>query len=631
MSVGIPAVPPGLDPALTQFLQGLRNAVAGLAGVTSDPNAAAVTQATLNALQLTSTSAAGLPVLGPAVGVPQYNSGEYPDPMTGLTVSPAVGGAFISWTMPTYTQAGTHDHTEVWAATGASPTFASATILGTSIGSAFIDSGQYGQNRSYWIFSVGKNGNRQINPTGGTNGVQVSTNKVGDSTLDRLTANKIQIVDADVISMNVSKLLAGSLAVSQYISSTTYVPGSSGWTINANGTAEFAAASIRGTLSAGSVGAWTITVGQYIQSSNYVAGTSGWKIDGSGAAQFPSAYILGTLTASQISVSSLSSLSANAGTISAGTINGVTINGAAFNVSTTGYLAGGQSAYATGSGFWIGYAAGLYKFSIGTSGAMLTWDGSNLAINGSAVTGGTVQTAASGQRVALNESSSATARFYNSSNVLTGELSGTATAQGPRLLVAGDTQWTLGGGYGFEVYGNSGMAKLEALGAVPVGIASNGVVVASFASGGSTFYYPATINHATGLLLQNGSGTTIGDVYYNAGALKLEGVGATPVSLVSNGNIGLTVATTGAVTTAALTSGAHTCTTLSASGAATLSSTLAVTGNTSITGRFGCNGATPQPAYNLAAGGNYPASSTAQAIALVNEIGSVLQSMGICS
>jgi lysophospholipase L1-like esterase len=63
-----------------------------------------------------------------------------------------------------------------------------------------------------------------------------------------------------------------------------------------------------------------------------------------------------------------------AGTVAAGGVD----------VGTTGNVRGGQSAWDTGAGFWLGYAGGAYKFSIGDSstGNTLTWDGTVLRQRG---------------------------------------------------------------------------------------------------------------------------------------------------------------------------------------------------------------------------------------------------------
>ena len=52
-------------------------------------------------------------------------------------------------------------------------------------------------------------------------------------------------------------------------------------------------------------------------------------------------------------------------------------------VSTNGYIASGQTAYDTGTGFWMEYNGGTPRFSLGAAaGNKMTWDGSTLTIAG---------------------------------------------------------------------------------------------------------------------------------------------------------------------------------------------------------------------------------------------------------
>jgi hypothetical protein len=76
----------------------------------------------------------------------------------------------------------------------------------------------------------------------------------------------------------------------------------------------------------------------------------------------------GTITADKISVSSLSAITANIGTITAGTLT----------LNTTGFVRGGQTDYDTGTGFFLGYSGGSYKLSLGNTTNYLRWDGSTL-------------------------------------------------------------------------------------------------------------------------------------------------------------------------------------------------------------------------------------------------------------
>ena len=84
----------------------------------------------------------------------------------------------------------------------------------------------------------------------------------------------------------------------------------------------------------------------------------------------------GAVEAGNINVGTLSAIAADMGTLTAGTIT----------LNASGHIKSGQTAYDTGTGFFLGYSAGA-KFSIGNSaGNKLTWDGSNLSVNGT-VTG----------------------------------------------------------------------------------------------------------------------------------------------------------------------------------------------------------------------------------------------------
>lgn len=80
------------------------------------------------------------------------------------------------------------------------------------------------------------------------------------------------------------------------------------------------------------------------------------------------------VTATKISVSSLSAIAADMGTLTTGIIN---------LSSGTAYIKSGQSAYDSGTGFWLEYNSGTPRFSIGNStGSKMTWDGSALDVVG---------------------------------------------------------------------------------------------------------------------------------------------------------------------------------------------------------------------------------------------------------
>lgn len=116
--------------------------------------------------------------------------------------------------------------------------------------------------------------------------------------------------------------------------------------------------------------------------------------------------ITGTIDASKLNVANLSAISANMGNLTSGTIT----------LDNAGHIKGGQTDYNTGSGFFMGYQSGTYKFSIGTPTNGMTWNGAALTIKGDLVAGSinlggnftadnngaiTIKSAASGQRVEI--------------------------------------------------------------------------------------------------------------------------------------------------------------------------------------------------------------------------------------
>ena len=94
-----------------------------------------------------------------------------------------------------------------------------------------------------------------------------------------------------------------------------------------------------------------------IQSADYSSGSSGWKIDKNGSAELNNATFRGALDAAT------------------GNFGDVTI-------ASGGSLSSGQTAFDTGTGFFLGKVSGTPKFSIGTSDKSLTWDGSKLQLKG---------------------------------------------------------------------------------------------------------------------------------------------------------------------------------------------------------------------------------------------------------
>jgi len=115
----------------------------------------------------------------------------------------------------------------------------------------------------------------------------------------------------------------------------------------------------------------------------------------------------GSITASQITAATLSALSVNTGAL--------TVSGA-LTLNSSAHIKGGQTGYNTGTGFFLGYDSTTYKFSIGSSSASLTWNGSALEVVGGTITGGTIRTSSGTTRVELAASDNSL-KVYSSGNV----------------------------------------------------------------------------------------------------------------------------------------------------------------------------------------------------------------------
>lgn len=147
----------------------------------------------------------------------------------------------------------------------------------------------------------------------------------------------------------------------------------------------------------------------------------------------------GAITAAKVSVTSMSAISADLGTVTAGSITlpanatshikagktsyahtaagyylgydssahkfkignstksfswdgtDVILDNAGIDTGTSGYIKGGKTSYAdTAAGYFLGYDSSAYKLKIGNSTKYITWDGSNLVVTGGAITTGSL-------------------------------------------------------------------------------------------------------------------------------------------------------------------------------------------------------------------------------------------------
>jgi hypothetical protein len=128
------------------------------------------------------------------------------------------------------------------------------------------------------------------------------------------------------------------------------------------------------------------------------------------------------ITANEMNVNSLSAITTTTGTLI---------------VDSAGYLRGGQTAYNTGAGFFLGYSTSAYKFSIGdgTLDNSVTWDGTDLYIKGSLFAQQDIFGDGSDSDVTISVDTNLTVdKFYNNLTINSGK---TLNPSGFRIFVKG--------------------------------------------------------------------------------------------------------------------------------------------------------------------------------------------------
>lgn len=187
--------------------------------------------------------------------------------------------------------------------------------------------------------------------------------------------------------------------------SSNFLTGTSGWIIRGDGSVEFASGYFRGDIT-GASGTFSGTVtgaianlGGFQIGSTYIrdaANSFGLSstVTGSNDVRFWSGTTLANIAVAPLRIYEDGSIIASniqaTGAIFAtsgwiGSATALVYESQGINTGTTGWIRGGQTGYNTGTGYFLGYSSGTYKFSIGdtTTTNSLLWDGSNLSINGS--------------------------------------------------------------------------------------------------------------------------------------------------------------------------------------------------------------------------------------------------------
>ena len=176
-----------------------------------------------------------------------------------------------------------------------------------------------------------------VNVTG-----QLTNSQIADLSAAKLTGQitETQITDSAI---STAKLAAGSVSTDRLAATA----------VTADKIASNAVTAVK--ISAGAVEADKIATNAVTAAKIAANAVTAGKIDA------------GAVTADKISVTSLGAITTTTGTLI---------------VNTTGYVRGGQTDYATGTGFFLGYSGSAYKFSVGDSTNFLKWSGTALEIGG---------------------------------------------------------------------------------------------------------------------------------------------------------------------------------------------------------------------------------------------------------
>lgn len=285
---GIPSISPVQDTTIAAILRPMKESIEILGGAVSGnplPNGTTINSGLNPAISLTTIT-----------NVYDGATDTTPPPTpSGLTISAGFTNILLSWTDPNVS--GTflnYAYTEVWRSVD--NVLANAVLQGFAPGAVYSD--PVGTNKSfyYWIRFVSQADiagpyNSSVGTLGGTGlvgGVDLGPLIVDATKLAAEAVESGKIKDAAITTTKIANLAVGNAAIANLAVTNAKI-----------GNLAVDDAKISD-LSVNKLTAGSVSVGQYIQSTGFSAGTTGWKIDGNGAAEFGSASIRGQITAAQI-------------------------------------------------------------------------------------------------------------------------------------------------------------------------------------------------------------------------------------------------------------------------------------------------------------------------------------------
>lgn len=533
---GIPSISPVKDPTIAAILRPMKESLEILNGAISG-----------NPLPNGSVVDSGLnPAISNNLTITNIYDGATdttpPPTPAGLTISAGFTNILLSWDDPNTSGAFlNYAYTEVWRSVD--NVLANAVLQGFAPGAVYSDPVGTDKSFYYWIRFVSQANiagpyNSSVGTLGGTGlvgGVDlgpliidatklaadavesgkikdyaITTTKianlaVGNAAIANLAVTNAKIAnlavdDAKISDLAVTKLTAGSVSVGQYIQSTGYSAGTTGWYIGGNGVAEFGAASIRGQLTASQIDTRGLSIkdmsGNVIFAAgtnlayNYINADPGWL----NSALTPS------ITAAQNTANTASSNASTALSTanSANSTANSALSGLTSKLSKAGDTITGRVTFAVADGMFAGTdtSNGVYFGSTGLVGRKAGANTFYIDTAGNAVFGGTL--------------SAATGSFAGSMAVGTNP----AISSGPNMTGSGaniysDGRFVLGNsttnlafdGSTLKLNGNIVNTNSIPLGAISTTVSATGAINFTFTSSTATSVTTASTTFPVGTVI----------------------------------------------------------------------------------------------------------------------------------
>lgn len=151
-------------------------------------------------------------------------------------------------------------------------------------------------------------------------GVYIADAFIANGTITNAKIGDLQVDDAKIANMSVAKLIAGKLGIGEYIESTNYLAGDTGFRIHGNGNAEFNNVTVRGTVYATAGRIANVNIGANAMFTSNYGATSGWAMFDNGTVYFNQARIRGELVAAYGTLGTITAMTALSGTSGARTV-----------------------------------------------------------------------------------------------------------------------------------------------------------------------------------------------------------------------------------------------------------------------------------------------------------------------